>query len=108
MAGHRVEEEKKVAIYRNQKHALIQCTIHVLPVFGAVTLIAINLLQYCVDGGLSGVSGQDTEKLAVLQFAAKLHELLMLASLGTIVFTAIQRELALGDGLPFGAVFAGL
>lgn len=32
----------------------------------------------------------------------------MLASLDVIVFTAIRRDLALGHGLPFGAVFAGL
>ena len=101
-------EEKKVAIYKSRKHAAIQCAIHILPVLAVITIVGINLLQFYIGGELSGVKGEDFEKLAALQFAAKLHELLMLASLGAIVFTAIRRELAFGDGVPFGAVFAGL
>jgi hypothetical protein len=45
--------------------------------------------------------------LAALQFAAKLHELLMLASIGTATFAYIREEMAFGAGVTIGTVFAG-
>ena len=71
-------------------------------------LIVINIRQLYVRGELAGPESQGSEKLAALQFAAQLHELLMLASFGAIVSTAVREELALCDGLPFGAALAGL
>lgn len=40
------EEERKVAIYRSKRHAIIQCSIHALPVLGAITILGFNLNQY--------------------------------------------------------------
>ncbi len=74
----------------------------------AIPLLILNGTGYYIGGELSGASGQDTQKLAALQFASKLHELTMLASIGAIMFTYVRRELAFGEGVPFGAVFAGL
>jgi hypothetical protein len=102
------KEEKKVVINKDRTLATVRCLIHVIPVAAALALIALNASNYYIGGELSGPSGQDFEKLAALQFAAKLHELLMLASLGTMLITYIRRELAFGAGLPFGAVFSGL
>jgi hypothetical protein len=93
---------------KSRVDAFIRCSIHVLPVAAAISLVSLNASQYYIGGELTGKNGQDDEKLAALQFTAKLHELLMLASIGTIVFTYIRRELAFGDGVPFGAIFAGL
>ncbi|KAI9884309.1 MAG: hypothetical protein M1823_003895 [Watsoniomyces obsoletus] len=42
------------------------------------------------------------------QFVAKLHELTVNASLAAMIFYYIRQELALGRGVPFGAIFAGL
>ena len=47
-------------------------------------------------------------KLGSLQLTAKLHELTMQASLAAVVFGYVRDQLALGEGIPFGAVFAGL
>lgn len=47
-------------------------------------------------------------ELLALQFAAKLHELLMLSSLGEILFSETVKQLVFGDGLPLGAIAAGL
>jgi len=105
--GGQTKEEKKVAIYKHRGHAVWQCAIHILPVAAAFGLVVLNCKQYYIGGELSGAKGQDIEKLAGLQFAAKLHELLMLASLGTIIFTYIRRELVFGAGIPFGALFVG-
>jgi hypothetical protein len=93
---------------KSRTEAVLRCTIHVVPISGAIGLVSLNAIQSYIGGELSGKNGQDDEKLAALQFTAKLHELLMLASIGTIVFTYIRRELVLGEGVPFGAIFAGL
>ena len=50
---------------------------------------------------------QDTQKLAALQFAAKLHELLMLASISTAMFGYIREQMAFGEGVTIGTLFAG-
>ena len=94
-------------MYKNRGQALTKCIIHLLPVTAALGIVILNLTQFYVGGELRGTSGEDVQKLAALQFAAKLHELLMLASLGAIIFTYIRKELAFGEGIPFGALFAG-
>lgn len=47
-----------------------------------------------------------TQKLAALQVASKLLELLTLSSLATAMLTYVQRELTFGDGIPLGALLA--
>ncbi|PWY93398.1 hypothetical protein BO94DRAFT_532333 [Aspergillus sclerotioniger CBS 115572] len=106
--GIEVTERPKVFMYRSKTLASIRCVLHVVPVGAAFGLLILNSAGYYIGGELSGASGQDTEKLAALTFAAKLHELLMLASLGSILITYIRRELAFGEGLPFGAIFTSL
>jgi hypothetical protein len=107
LSGKRTTEKTKVAMYKHRGHASWQCAIHVIPVGAALALIILNCKQRYIGGELEGVTGRDAEKLGALQFAAKLHELLMLASLGTIIFTYVRRELVLGAGIPFGALFVG-
>lgn len=46
--------------------------------------------------------------IALLQTAAKLQELLIVASLATIVFQLTRDELLFGDGLPLGLLAAGV
>ena len=101
-------EGRKVAVYRDRKTAAIAALIHLPPVAGSIAIIALNLRGYYIGGELAGPSGQDVEKLAGLQFAAKIHELLINASLAALLFSYIQYQIALGGGLPYGAVFAGL
>lgn len=80
-------EEKKIAFRRDYTHALVYgLVIHLLPAGAALALIVLNSTQYYVGGELAGPSGQDAEKLGALNFAAKLHELLMLASLAAVLF----------------------
>ena len=105
--GREHPEPEKVAMYKSRGQALMRCSVHLLPVLAALALVILNITQFYVGGELRGASGQDQQKLAALQFAAKLHELLMLASLGAIVFSYIRKELAFGGGIPFGALFAG-
>ncbi|KAJ9663789.1 hypothetical protein H2201_005510 [Coniosporium apollinis] len=95
-------------MYKNRIYALLRCLVHIIPVSLALLLVVLNASGHYIGGELTGENNQDVSKLNGLSFAAKLHELFMLASLTTVIFTYIRRELAFGDGLPFGAVFAGL
>lgn len=81
---------------------------HLLAIASAIIIVALNAAGLWVGKELTGTSGQDTEKLLALQFAAKLHELLMLSSLGKILFSETVKQLVFGDGLPFGSIAVGL
>jgi hypothetical protein len=57
-----------------------------VPIGAALTLLVLNGSDYYVGGELAGSTDHDDQKLAALLFAGKLHELLILASIATIVF----------------------
>ncbi|OJD30976.1 uncharacterized protein BKCO1_5300050 [Diplodia corticola] len=107
LRGIHPQEERKVALHNHRGYAFLGSMIHFLPVGASLALVSINLREIYVGSELIGTSGQDGQKLAALQFAAKLHELLMISSLTAVVLTYIRRNILYGDGLPFGALFAG-
>ena len=106
--GRPVFEQRKVALRSDRYYAFLAGCIHFLPMSASVILAALNIAGYYIGGELSGKSGHDSEKFAGLQFASKLHELTINASLAAMVFSYIRQELALGQGVPLGAIFAGL
>lgn len=81
---------------------------HLLPFAAAVLLIFLNVHSYYIGGELAGPIGHDDVKLSGLQFASKLHELTMQASLSVVVIGLIRQELVAGEGIPFGAIFGSL
>jgi hypothetical protein len=86
----------------------LKITVHLLAIGAAITIVALNFNGLWVGSELTGQIGRDGEKLLALQFTAKLHDLLMLASLGHILFSINIRQLLFGDGLPLGSVTAAL
>ena len=104
----KIHEGRKIAIHGDRKSAALAMLVHLIPTAACIGIVALNLRGYYIGGELAGPSGQDTEKLAGLQFAAKLHELTMNASLATMLFSYIRYQVTFGGGLPFGAMFAGL
>ncbi|OQU96584.1 hypothetical protein CLAIMM_02648 [Cladophialophora immunda] len=76
---------------------MLRYAVYLVPASAALALVALNLAEYYVGGELSGPSGHDDEKLGALQFAAKVHEFLMIASLVAVFFTYLRAELV-GDG----------
>ena len=64
--------------------------------------------EYFVGNRLAGQMGPDKFKLLGLQFAAKVHELLMISTLTNVVFAMVRHELSCGDGVPFAFLSAGL
>ena len=102
-------EEPKQAVHKSLPLAMLSLVAgHLVPVSIAIMLISLNSHGYYIGGELAGPSGYDPVKLSGLQFAAKLHEITMLASLSVIVVGLIRQELVAGEGIPFGAVFGSL
>ncbi|KAF2787332.1 hypothetical protein K505DRAFT_190649, partial [Melanomma pulvis-pyrius CBS 109.77] len=90
-------ESPKVALYHNRGVALLHWLLHIPPLAGAVTLIVINITRYVVS--------YEPRATATLQFAAKLHEVLMQASIATVLLSYIRAR-AYQDFIPFGSLFA--
>ena len=102
-------EEPKQAV----QHGLVKAILglfaaHVLPVGAAIAMVLLSVGSYYIGGELAGPSGHDDVKLSGLQFAAKLHEITIHASLSVIVVGLIRHELVAGEGIPFGAIFGSL
>lgn len=95
-------EERKVAVEKDRWTALLRCLVHLVPLAAAVTLIYLNLAWKYVGETFN------PEGITALQFAAKLHEMTMVASLGTVFLSYIRHFLVSDVGIPFGAAFAGL
>ena len=90
-------ERRKVALFRHRGVAALQSLLHVPPLAGAVTLLALNWSGYVI--------GPEFTWSSQLQFLAKYHEVLMQASLGEILLAYI-RSYTCDDGIPFGFLFA--
>ena len=82
-------------------------SIHFVPIAAVLVLVILNWRGYYIGGELAGAVGQNDAKFIGLQFAAKLHELTISASLTAVLFCYIRHELMTEDGLPFGAIMAG-
>ncbi|KAJ5161366.1 hypothetical protein N7492_006758 [Penicillium capsulatum] len=100
-------EYPKVAMWRSRSVALSKLLIHVIPFSAVLFLVGINIYGYWLGTEVPGIQGYNTAKLGALQFATKLHEITMLASLSIIIFTFVQRRIV-AQQIAFGAMFAGL
>ncbi|KAK3166653.1 hypothetical protein OEA41_009778 [Lepraria neglecta] len=107
-SGRAVQELEKIAIKKDFWTACLVSSIHIVPIAAALVLVVLNWKGYYIGGELAGAVGQDDAKFIGLQFAAKLHELTISASLTAVIFSYIRHELVTASGLPFGAIVAGL
>lgn len=103
----RHNEEKKVALTRDRRLAAFRCIFHIFPAGLSIALAYLNIHGYYIGGELAGSSGTDSVKLGALQFAAKMHELLINSSIAMMLLSLIRYELTVESGLPFGALIAG-
>ena len=94
LTGRGRHEPLKVAIQQSRRIALARCLIHGIPVGFALFEIILNWNNYYV--------GVNTYSVALYQLIAKIHEIMIQASLAAIIFSFIRHELVLGGGLPFG------
>lgn len=82
--------------------------IHIIPVGAAIGIAILKMNGYFIGADLAGPVGQNNAKLNAIQFASKLHELTMHASIASIILSIVRYELRDGKVLPFGAILAGL
>lgn len=93
-------EPKKIAIHQSRGTALLRSLVHIAP-------MAVSLLEIIFNWKGRYV-GRTFDQQSYYQFAAKVHEVAIQASLGSIMLSYIRCELALRDGLPFGVFLGGL
>ena len=98
--GRGLHERTKVAISQNRSVALLRALIHVVPVSAALCEIILNWNTFYV--------GSASYNQATYQLIAKVHEIMIQASISAAVFSCIRSEMALGSGIPFGLLFSGL
>ena len=102
------DEQKKVVISSSRRLALSRCGVHILPILVSTAIIAINFKGDFIGIDFNSRVKAETMNIAVLQSAAKLQELLIVASLATIVFQLTRDELLFGDGITLGLSAAGV
>ena len=98
--GRGLHEKTKVAICRDRSVALLRALIHVVPLSVALCEIILNWNTFYV--------GSASYNQATYQLMAKIHEIMIQASISAVVFSCIRSEMALGSGIPFGLLFSGL
>jgi hypothetical protein len=82
-------------MYQSRPMAVLHSLIHLLPLAGAVTLLVLFWSKYWIGPVFEGTTA--------LQFVAKLHELLMQASIADAGLCII-RTLAVDGYVPLGAL----
>jgi hypothetical protein len=102
-------EPVKIALRKDRATALLRCAIHIIPLAGTSTLLYLNFSWFSLSRGW-GYSGNfdASSSLVGLQFAAKLHEMTMVASLTTAFLSLSRTYLVSEHGLPLGTAFMGL
>ena len=100
ITGRGLHEPLKVAIRQKRSVALTRSLIHIVPFGFSLFEIILNWNEYYV--------GVDTYSQALYQLFAKVHEIMIQASLGVILFFFVRHELVIDRGLSFGALFSGL
>ena len=98
--GKGLHESIKIAINQNRSVALGRALIHLIPVSVALCEIILNWNTYYV--------GASAYNQATYQLLAKIHELMIQASLAAIIFSNIRNEMVFREGIPFGLLFSGL
>jgi hypothetical protein len=103
-----MHETKKVVVTESKAIALRRCILHLIPILTSVAILTINLHGHYIGRDFPGTIKSETINIMLLQMAAKVHELVIVASLGLIVLHIVRHELLFGDGLPLGLVGSGL
>lgn len=101
------QEEAKVVIDKSRGLALGRCAVHILPTSASIVILWVNFQQVFIGIDFRSLIRSETVNIALLQTAAKVQELLIVASLATVAFQLLRYELVYGNGLPLGLLAAG-
>jgi hypothetical protein len=93
------KEEPKAVLEKNRCMALVRLAVHILPLLGCILLFYYNLKIVLLPA---------SSAYTILQFVAKLHEVLMQASIASILISHLRYEATSPNPIPFGSIFAGV
>jgi hypothetical protein len=99
----RAEAPKEIVKHNRWKTSSI-CLIHLIPITITAVLLFLNFSNLYFEA--VGSSNQSA-RLNALQFAAKMHEILIVTSLSAIVLNCVQYELLYGRGVTLGSLLVG-
>ncbi|PMD61079.1 uncharacterized protein K444DRAFT_662262, partial [Hyaloscypha bicolor E] len=99
----RAEAPKEIVRHDRWKSIGV-CLIHLIPSTITSVLLFLNFSNVYYEA--VGASNQSA-RLNALQFAAKMHEILIASSLSAIVLKHVQYELLQGGGVTLGSLLAG-
>ncbi|KAJ9612005.1 hypothetical protein H2200_003600 [Cladophialophora chaetospira] len=97
---HSQNEEPKIAFRKSRTTAVLRALVHIPPLAGCLGLIILNSETYLYGGAHIWIS--------LLQFVAKIHEVLMQASIAANVISLLRQELVNEGRIPFGGLFPAL
>lgn len=100
------QEPKKPIIQKSRWKALQRCAVHILPATISLLLVPLHMKHYYMGKELNGVPNSTSLYMALLQVAAKTQELLIVASLATVIVHQLRSDLLSGPGVPFGLIGA--
>ena len=102
-------EQAKIVISDSVWVALCRCSVHLLPVTVSIYLITLNLKGHYVGQHLPWSKNDygDSVALAFFQVAAKIQELLAMASMAAVIFHTAIDALIHEQGLPLGLSTSG-
>ncbi|KAK8099967.1 hypothetical protein PG999_010341 [Apiospora kogelbergensis] len=95
-------EPPKTIISRNSLTALLRCSVHVIPIGVTGFLAWLNLTGYFLGDQLAGGAANHDRDQLLLQIAAKITEIAMVASLSTTIMCTVRAEAMSKEGVPLG------
>ena len=102
----RLSESPKPVLRRSRWISLSRCAIHILPCAVFLFLIPLNCSAMYLGPGFSYRQSNGLF-LVLFQIAAKLLEIICVASLATVVLHVLRHDL-MQDGVPLGFVGSGI
>ncbi|KXJ85447.1 hypothetical protein Micbo1qcDRAFT_209995 [Microdochium bolleyi] len=96
------DEARKAVVFDSFVVAGCRSLIHLVPAAVSVSLVVLNLQRRFVGRELQGESGKDEIKQNAIQIAAKIQELFVMSSIGSMILHLIRHRMIYGVGIPFG------
>lgn len=106
--SHDEEEPFKPVIQTSLPVALARCCVHILPIIVSITDISLNLGHLYLGRTIPDAITENSVTDAIFQVLAKLQELLIIASLATLISDVIRISLVVGRsslGVPWGRIY---
>lgn len=94
-----VQEPRKTATYQSRGAALFHVGLHIIPLVAGTILLVLNFGKFFIRSVPSNA-------LTALQFASKLLEIFIQASISTMALAYIRNEVLNARGVPFGGLIA--